>query len=164
MGTRGPAKKPTNLRIIQGNPSKKKLNNDVQFDKPTEVPKPLSHLDKQGKKEWKRLAPVVFKAGLLTDGDIAAFGAYCAAFSSWYQAEKNLQAKLSENNCSMTFETDKGYQQQIPEIGIANQARLNMVKLAREFGLTPSSRAGIGAVEKDEDSSIMEFIKGSKSG
>ncbi len=164
MGARGPAKKPTNLSLIQGNPGKRKLNNDVLLDTSSEVPKPLVHLDTVAKKEWKRLAPVVFKAGLLTDGDLAAFGSYCAAYSSWYMAEKNLQAKLSENNNSMTFETEKGYQQQIPEIGIANQARLNMVKIAREFGLTPSSRAGISTAEKDDSSSIMEFVKGRKSG
>lgn len=159
MGARGPAKKPTNLKIIQGNPGKKQLNNDVKIDGFSEPPKPPVHLDKVAKKEWKRLAPVLFDVGLLSKGDIAAFGAYCAAYSSWYYAEKNLQAKLSENGGGLTFETEKGYQQQIPEIGVANQARLNMVKLAREFGLTPSSRAGIAAEERNEDVSIMEFIK-----
>ena len=164
MGARGPAKKPTQLKLIQGNPGRRKLNDDVKLETGNEVPKPLTHLDKTAKKEWKRLAPVVFKAGLLTDGDLAAFGAYCSAFSSWYHAEKNLQSTLSENGGHLTFTTDKGYQQQIPEVGIANQARLNMVKIAREFGLTPSARAGIPAVEQNEESSIMEFIKGSRSG
>lgn len=164
MGARGPAKKPTQLKLIQGNPGRRKLNDDVVLDSACGIPDPPAHLDRIAKKEWKRLAPVVFKAGLLTDGDIAAFGAYCTAFSSWYYAEKSLQATLSENSGSLTFETDKGYQQQIPEIGIVNQARLTMVKIAREFGLTPSARAGIPAVEKSEESSIMEFIKGSRSG
>ena len=162
MGARGPAAKPTNLKLIQGNPGKRKLNKDVTFSVSEEIPEPLAHLDRRAKAEWRRLAPVVFKAGLLTDGDIAAFGAYCAAFSHWYHAEKDLQAKMSENGGSMVFETDKGYQQQIPEVSVATNARLNMIKLAREFGLTPSSRANISAVDKDEDNSIMDFIKGSK--
>lgn len=165
MGTRGPTKKPTNLKIIQGNPGKKKLNKDVEFEKLKEVPKPLIHLDSVAKKEWKRLAPIVFKAGLLNAGDLAAFGAYCAAYSGWYKAEKNLQAKLSENGGCLTFETDKGYQQQIPQIGIVNQSRINMVKIAREFGLTPSARAGIPSTQPDEcENSIMEFIKNTKNG
>lgn len=164
MGMRGPSAKPTRLKVIQGNPGKRKLNDDVEFSTSEEIPKPLIHLDKVAKKEWKRLAPVVFNTGLLTDGDLAAFGAYCAAFSHWYHSEKNLQAVMSENGGVLTFETDKGYQQQIPEVGIANQARLNMVKLAREFGLTPSARAGIPAVEKNEETSIMEFIGKSKTG
>lgn len=163
MGARGPAAKPTNLKIIQGNPGKRQLNHDVKFDTSEEVLTPPAHLDRKAKAEWKRLAPVVFNAGLLTEGDIAAFGAYCAAFSHWYHAEKDLQAKISENGGRMTFETDKGYQQQIPEVSIATNARLNMIKIAREFGLTPSSRANISAVDKNEESSIMEFIKGGKS-
>ena len=162
MGARGPAAKPTNLKIIQGNPGKRQLNHDVKLDTSKEVLTPPAHLDRKAKAEWKRLAPVVLKAGLLTEGDIAAFGAYCAAFSHWYHAEKDLQAKISENGGSMTFETDKGYQQQIPEVSIATNARLNMIKIAREFGLTPSSRANISAVDKNEESSIMEFIKGGK--
>ena len=80
----------------------------------------------------------------------------------WYNAEKDLKAKLSENGGSLTFETEKGYQQQIPEVGIVNQARLNLVKLAREFGLTPSARAGISMADSEEPSSIMEFIKSKK--
>lgn len=164
MGVRGPAAKPTQLKMIQGNPGKRQLNNDVKFSASDKVPEPLKHLDKIAKKEWKRLAPVVFKVGLLTEGDLAAFGSYCSAYSTWYHAEKNLQAAMSENGGVMTFVTDKGYQQQIPEVGIVNQARLNMVKIAREFGLTPSSRSGITAAEKDEENSIMEFIRGSKSG
>ena len=164
MGARGPTAKPTPLKIIQGNPGKRPLNHDVKFDTPKGVPEPLRHLDRIAKAEWRRLAPVVFKVGLLTDGDLAAFGSYCAAYSTWYHAEKNLQAAMSENGGVMTFTTDKGYQQQIPEIGIVNQARQTMIKIAREFGLTPSSRSGIATAEKDEENSIMEFIRGNKSG
>ena len=162
MGARGPNKKPTNLKIIQGNPGRKPLNNDVKFDTDENIPKPLVHLDREAKKEWKRLAPILHNAGMLTEGDLAAFGAYCSAYSSWRTAEKRLQAKLSENGGDITFETDKGYQQQIPEIGIVNQARQIMIKMAREFGLTPSARAGIPAPEHEDKASIMEFIKGSK--
>ena len=163
MGARGPAGKPTNLKLIQGNPGRRPLNDDVKFDVASDVPKPPAYLDRRAKTEWKRLAPVVFKTGLLTEGDLAAFGAYCAAFSHWYAAEKSLQARMSENDGSMTFTTDKGYEQQIPEVSIAKNARLDMIKIAREFGLTPSSRANIKAVEKDEENSIMEFIKGKRS-
>lgn len=163
MGKRGPAKKPTELKIIQGNPGKHKLNNDVKYEAENEIPKPLVHLDRVAKAEWKRLAPIVFKAKMLTKADIAAFGAYCAAYSAWYFSERALRAKLSENGGMITYETDKGYQQQIPEISVANTARLNMVKLAREFGLTPSARAGIDIKPPEEqENSIMEFIRGVK--
>lgn len=162
MGARGPTKKPTELKIIQGNPGRKPLNNDVKFETDKEVPKALAHLDTVAKKEWKRLAPMIYDKGMLTKADLAAFGAYCAAYSMWYNAEKDLKAKLSENGGSLTFETEKGYQQQIPEVGIVNQARLNLVKLAREFGLTPSARAGISMTDSEDASSIMEFIKNRK--
>lgn len=159
MGQRGPAKKPAELERLHGNPGKRRIIDNIKFEKQNEVPKPPTYLDKLAKKEWNRLAPKVHKAGLLTDGDMAAFAGYCMAYSLWVQAEKQLQIRLSNDN-SFTFTTDKGYEQQIPEVGIVNNARKNMISVAREFGLTPSARSGIKATETEEkENSIMEFIK-----
>ena len=61
-----------------------------------------------------------------------------------------------------TFETEKGYQQQTPWVGIANTNQKLMLQAASEFGLTPSARSRImaasGAVKDDVDE--MEALLG----
>lgn len=58
MGLRGPAPKPTALRIIEGNLGHRPLNQ--------REPKPLvgepdvpAHLSRDAKKEWRRLVPIL---------------------------------------------------------------------------------------------------------
>ena len=92
----------------------------------------------------------------------STFAAYCDSYAQWVLAEKAIQAKQPDKNspAPLTFITAKGYEQQIPEISISNTAKKQMLTFAKEFGLTPSSRAGMtNPVEtEDKKASIMEFI------
>ena len=75
---------------------------------------------------------------------------------SWKKAQEHITSGGS------TFETDKGYQQQTPWVGIANTNQKLMLQAASEFGLTPSSRsrivAGNGKGKETEDE--MEALLG----
>ena len=55
MGKRGPAPKPTALKVLQGNPGKRKLNDsEPTFEKTDEILKPPSYLSTYAKnrKAW----------------------------------------------------------------------------------------------------------------
>ena len=159
MGKRGPAPKPTALKVLQGNPGKRPLNDkEPEYEKSDELLKPPPYLSTHGKKEWKRIAPMLLNNGLLTNVDISALGAYCQAYHRWIEAEKAIRTY------GMTCVTDKGNIIQRPEVGIANTAMRDMLKYAKEFGLTPSSRTNLKAekVEEQEDP-FMTFIRGGKS-
>lgn len=67
---------PTEIKILEGNPSKRPLN--------THEPKPLKKappcpkwLEAEAKKEWRRLAKALEAMGVLTEADMAAFAGYC---------------------------------------------------------------------------------------
>ena len=75
--------------------------------------------------------------GILTEADRAVFATYCQSYARWKQAEEY----ISMNGA--TFETDKGYKQQVPQVSIAQSYMKNMQKAAAEFGLTPSARSRI---------------------
>ena len=78
MGKRGPAPKPTALKVLQGNPGKRPLNDkEPEYEKSDELLKPPPYLSTHAKKEWKRIAPMLLNNGLLTNVDISALGAYC---------------------------------------------------------------------------------------
>src|SRR5688572_9415358 len=53
MGKRGPAPRPTHLRVLDGNPSKRPLNGDEPM--PDGAPTCPTILDKEAKQEWKRI-------------------------------------------------------------------------------------------------------------
>lgn len=160
MGRRGAAPKPDALKQLQGNPGKRPLNQAAPklptFDKDS-LPTPPSWMNTPAKKEWKKLVPILHKAGVLTQVDTGTLAAYCQAFGEFVEATKIVKAR------GYTTVTDKGNVIQRPEVGVANTAMKLMVSIAREFGLTPSSRNNI-RVEEIEDSPnpFAVFIGGAK--
>lgn len=143
MGARGPAPKPTRIKLLQGNPDRRPLNLAEPRPRPMVPPCP-PWLDLEGKREWKRITRELDRVGLLTVVDRAALAGYCQAWSRWRDAEMAL-SKLG-----MVVETASGYLQPRPEVAIARQSLTMVHKFCREFGLTPSSRAGLSAPGVDD--------------
>ena len=150
--------KPTALKTLEGNPGKGKLNK--KEPKPAKgIPICPEWLLAEAKIEWKRLATVMDQMGVLTEADRAAFAAYCQSYARWKEAQEHIDSEGS------TFETDKGYQQQTPWVGIANTNQKLMMQAASEFGLTPSARSRIvaGSSKGKESEDEMEALLGGDS-
>lgn len=92
------------------------------------------HLDDAAKREWKRLVKILLRTRVLTEADGLALANLCQAWSTLVKA----QTKLNESG--LLLKTPSGYIQQSPLLGIVNNCTDTVVKLSREFGLTPSSR------------------------
>ena len=155
MGARGPRAKPTNLKILQGNPGRRPLNDsEPQYGLSADNLKPPPYLSTYAKKEWKRIVPLLQKNKLLTDADITMLAAYCQAYGRFVEAEKLIRAN------GYTTLTDKGNVIQRPEVGIANKAMEEMLKFGREFGLTPSSRTQLHVENPDAaEDPFMTLLK-----
>ena len=84
---------------------------------------------------------------------------FCQSYARWKEAQEHIDSEGS------TFETDKGYQQQTPWVGIANTNQKLMLQAASEFGLTPSSRSRIvaGSAKGKEPEDEMEALLGGDS-
>ena len=138
-------RKPTKLKLLDGNPGHKKLpENEPQPSSP--LPAPPEHLDEYGKEEWYRIALGLYNLGLLYDVDRGPFAAYCRSYSLWRRAEESLAEKSTANkDLGMVQTTTGGNIIQHTLLGIANKAAADMVKYAGEFGLTPRARAQISA-------------------
>lgn len=130
--------KPTHLKVLEGNPGKRKLNSDEPMPV-VRAPSCPSHLDKEAKAEWKRISKELLQLGLLTNVDRAALAAYCQCWSRWVHAE----TKLAELRGEWTFTTDKGYEAATPWISIASKALAEMRAYISEFGLSPAARTRI---------------------
>ena len=86
MATRGRKPKPTALKVLEGNPGKRPLN-DREPVPPKGTLKCPAWLLPEAKKEWKRLAPALEAMGVLTMADLTAFEGYCQAYARWKEAE-----------------------------------------------------------------------------
>ena len=65
MKTPGPPPTPTNLKLLRGNPGKRKLNANEPDPAPAIPPCP-SHLDKVAKKEWRRISKELLALGIIS--------------------------------------------------------------------------------------------------
>lgn len=138
----GPPKKPTALRILEGNPSKRPLPKNEPKPDPS-LPECPDWLLDDAKQEWARVAPELNRLGLLTMVDRTALAAYCQSYAKWKQAEEFI--KKHGTVYRMVKVDNDGrkyvYSQQHAEVGIANQCLKQIRAFCAEFGLTPASRA-----------------------
>jgi P27 family predicted phage terminase small subunit len=149
--------KPTALKALAGNPGKRALNRNEP--RPAGIPTAPKHLDREAKREWKRVSSELIALGLLTSVDRAALAAYCAAYSRWITAEENVQ-KFG----AVIKSPKSGYPIQNPFLGIANTALDQMRKFLTEFGMTPASRSRLSvdaaATSSDPFAEFMQSIGG----
>ena len=99
MAQRGRKPKPTVVKILEGNPGKRALNEKEPKPK-NKAPKCPSWLDKEAKKEWRRISKQLEEMGVLTEVDMAAFSGYCEAYSRWKEAEEFISKHGTIVNCS----------------------------------------------------------------
>jgi P27 family predicted phage terminase small subunit len=144
VATRGRKPKPTALKVIEGNPGKRPLNK-AEPKPENKAPKCPSWLEKEAKKEWRRMSKVLETIGILTEVDAAAFAGYCQAYARWKEAEEFLSKH------GTIFKTPSGYIQQVPQVSIAQTYLKIMKDFCSEFGLTPSSRSRIVANDNKID-------------
>jgi len=145
MATKGRKPKPNALKILEGNPGKRPIGEELIKAPPDDFDCP-SWLNRYAKEEWARLAPALRAQGVLTMLDVNAFAAYCEAYARWRDAEEHIE------KYGATFETPSGYIQQTPYVAIANKAIKDMQSFCNEFGLTPASRARILAASDSKSS------------
>ena len=139
MGSRGPKKTPTKLRLMRGNPSKEAINKSEpepppgNITPPPEITGPLRDL-------WDELAAPVSAMGLLTVADISTF------------------AKLVHIEHSL-----RGL---FPHILTDDKAMRDYIKLATlvlryydRYGMNPSARSQITVGNNSKADPLGEFLK-----
>ena len=152
MGTRGPAPKPTVVKMLQGNPGKRALPKGEPKPDAGRLPSAPRWLSDEAKREWKRIAPRLHAVGLLTEVDGLALAMLCEAFAQY------MAAKTVVDSEGMLLVSEKGNSYQHPAAGLMTQARGELMKWAREFGMTPSARTRIVVDTGSEEPSLADLL------
>jgi len=160
MGKRGPAKKPSALEKLQGNPGKRAPNK--KEPKPERgVPRVPAHLDVIGKHFFKRYAKMLDNVKVITKADKAALELAADAYSEYRRARAVILKK------GMTYESHKFDKdgnvvstmiRPRPEAQIAQSAWNRCCKMLQQFGLTPSSRTGVEMLSEPEKDDLDDFL------
>ena len=150
---RGRKPKPTALKLLGGNPGKRRLNALEPVLAPG-VPECPATLTDEAKREWFRISSELVAAGLLTCADRAALAAYCQLWARWVAAEA-MVAAMGAVLCNK--KTKQCYTN--PWTGVANRSAELMKGYLVEFGLSPSSRSRVKvnppAKEEDKFASLF---------
>ena len=139
MGKRGPSRKPTRLRVLEGNPSKRALN-EREPEPPAGLPRCPKELDRAARAEWRRMGSALEEMGVVTQVDGAVLAAYCTLYSRWLQAESQIKKH------GMLIRSPNGHLMQSPYLNIANRCLEKMRGFLQELGLTPSSRSQVAVL------------------
>lgn len=101
----------------------------------TKTPPAPTYLSKWAKAEWKRIMPQLIARQIITKGDLAGVENYCTAAGAVRQIAEILNAMP------------------VPDLklgGLQIRYAQTARQLAAEYGLTPTSRARIGAGGDDD--------------
>ena len=148
MGRRGPAPKPTALRILQGNPGKIKLNPEEPKPPAATVDLPCPEwLPQRAKDIWADVLPKAVTLSL-TVLDVHALAAFCQSCARWQEAEEDVAANGATYIVREPLKRGEkvGAIKRIvkrPQVTIAKEQNQIMKGWASELGFTPASRTRI---------------------
>lgn len=146
--------KPTELKILAGNPGGRPLNENEPKPE-VSMPDAPDHLDKAAREEWNRVVPILFRVRIMTDLDVAALASYCQAYGRWVEAEEH----ISEEGCVVIW---KGFPMQNPYLSIANKAMEQIRQFMSEMGMTPSSRSRVQVQSAQKKANPFTSLPGGK--
>ena len=145
---RGRRPKSPDLRVIEGNRSRRAIPRKAPAGKPASAAAP-AWLDPVAKGEWRRVAPELLATGVLLALDRVMLASYCATYARWRAA----QDQITEHGLTYETTTINGRQVKAnPAVAIAASASQQMRLLATEFGMTPASRSRVTATNPPDES------------
>lgn len=170
--------KPTALKILEGNPGHRPLNEDEPQPeiRAPEMPKTLS---RAARREFHFIKNALIKLRVLTDIDGKALACYCEAYAEWEQAcrdvrkygqliEEPVVDKLGhaimlqevagpESAPTVVFKPLVRLKEN-PAVRTRNNAAKTMKSFLTEFGLTPASRVKLKIGKKTDEDPGEDFF------
>jgi P27 family predicted phage terminase small subunit len=130
------------LKILQGNPGKRALNQNEPQPTPVDLPQPPKHLRKLAKEAWHDLTPELCRSRLLTILDLKLFELFCEEYAEYRKA----CAFIEERGEYYPIKNQKGEVhdiRQYPAVSQRTNSIASMGRLAAHLGLSPAARSRI---------------------
>jgi P27 family predicted phage terminase small subunit len=163
MGLRGPQPPLLATVLEEGNPhnrSKAQLQIGHQLDFDLVLEQTPEHLEGYALEFWQRHAPMLYRAGALTEADYAHLQITAESYKKW----RELEDEFNSTGRQYVVYTVKGESKINPLLTAINFASKELTQNLQNFGMTPSSRTRIrlntkerrGVSEKDHHAKFLE--------
>lgn len=141
MGRRGPAPRPTALRVLEGSGGRTLAHRPLPKGEPMPqrmTPRCPASLTGEARAFFQREAPRLFRLGLLTELDDAEFVLLAKSYQRWEQAEAAVERSLEATGRLSRLRV-------VVAVRYAAQFR----QLASDFGMSPAARARLSLDDRD---------------
>ena len=156
---RGRKKIPTKVKQLQGTlKAERVLDNEMTASLVSKIPAPPTWLSDIGKAEWVKVCLELFNKQMLHQIDLRILEAYCNAISLHIETEIHLR----KNGRIQEFKNPDGtikHTQAVPYQKIANDALDRALKIATQFGFTPSARSSINQPTLIQNNNEYNFFE-----
>jgi len=141
---------PTAIRIAQGNPANRPLN-DHEPQAVTGAPDMPIGLSAKAEAFWDALTPILLQLGTLTTADGAALEMLCQALELKQLAYESIQRD------GIVIESSQGKKSN-PAVNIYDKSQKQVRALLGQFGLTPSARAQLKSTNPELASPLEKLL------
>ena len=113
------------------------------------MPEAPSFLNQQGAEEWHLVTNELANIKMLHLTDLSILAAYCNEIGIYREIAQELQGNFTEQ----TVDKDGRLRSTkiAPKYKVMQNALQNAMKIATQYGFTPSSRASLSMPEQDEE-------------
>jgi len=156
---KGRKPKPNKLKLLEGNPGQRKINQNEPKLKAKAPDCPL-WLDEVARAEWERLSPIMERIGLLTEADGWMLANACQEYSDILKYRK----VVAEDGATYAHTNVKGEKNVVtrPEAILLYKAQQMLKSYCVELGLTPSARSRIQLPGEETETDEMEKLLNEK--
>ena len=147
---RGRKKTPTKLKELKGSLRKcREVSNEMQTTNVVSMPQAPSFLNQHGADEWDLVTNELANIKMLHLTDLSILAAYCNEIGIYREIAQELQGNFTEQ----TVDKDGRLRASkiSPKYKVMQNALQNAMKIATQFGFTPSARASLSMPEQDEE-------------
>ena len=155
---KGRKKLPTKVKELQGTLQKcRTLEDEMEVAEVDSLPPAPMYLNNYGAIEWERITNQLYDINMLHTVDLALITAYCREMGTYLELAHTL------NGTDLVERTYKDgvlrSSKPRPELRIMRESLDRALKIATQFGLTPSARASIqGAPKPKQESDEYNFF------
>lgn len=155
----GPNPIPTALKVLHGNPGKRRLNDkEPKFKKI--MPPPPEWLNNVAKENWEKEGQILYKAGVLTEADIGVLAVRCYIYSQILKLTKEIE---EQDYVAYTQKMDS-LGNEVMEAK-ANPRAVRLENFLKEYhrygaslGLDPASRSKIKVDQTPEEDPMEKLL------
>lgn len=140
MAKRGRKAKPTALKLIQGNPGNRPINESEPQPARVYQPEPPEDFNEHERAKWQELSGKLASLRVLTELDLDALEIYCRNWCAMQEALRDI------NRRGKLLRTPGGSTMWNPSWTHYKHAESVCRSIQSEFGMTPSTRTSITPV------------------